>query len=245
MAASRSSKSRSPIRRWVRIGFLVWAAVSTTWLVGTFRTRGVATVEMIESTKHLLPRESQGTETAVTTGEPQGLPCFYVAAATAEDPAPEMEAHPGCAVLDEDGRPEISPDHLAAAHYVDGLASMFIDGAWYYVRSDGLSVRVLTYDNGPDPWSEGLVRSRRNGKIVYLNQELEVVIPPRYDWGWPFEDGRALVCLGCRLAEPEGEHRPVVGGTWGYIDTSGKEVVAVRFTRDEALELSEPDRRRR
>jgi len=66
----------------------------------------------------------------------------------------------------------------------------------------------------------------------------EAVIPPHhYDWGWPFENGRALVCLGCREGEPEGEHRPVVGGRWGYVDKSGEEVVPVRLSRSEALEL--------
>lgn len=36
------AKRRSPWRRWVRIGFLVWALVSTGWLYNSFRTQGVA-----------------------------------------------------------------------------------------------------------------------------------------------------------------------------------------------------------
>lgn len=32
---------RRPIRRWIRRGFLLWAAVSTLWLVNSMRTRGV------------------------------------------------------------------------------------------------------------------------------------------------------------------------------------------------------------
>lgn len=34
-----------------------------------------------------------------------------------------------------------------------------------------------------------------------------------------------------------GEHRPVIGGRWGYVDRSGQEVVPVRLSRSAALEL--------
>jgi len=162
------------------------------------------------------------------------LPCVYVAAPSAEDPEPMMEEHPGCAVLGEDGRARIAPAHVAAAERWEGYATMLIAGDWYYVKDDGTALLVLTYDNGPDAWSEGLARSRRDGKVVYVNEAFEEVVGPRYDWGWPFEDGRALVCLGCRLEESDDEHRAVVGGRWGYVDASGAEVVPVRYSREEA-----------
>jgi pimeloyl-ACP methyl ester carboxylesterase len=34
-------KARSPVHRWIRRGFLVWAVVSTSWMLNTFRTQGV------------------------------------------------------------------------------------------------------------------------------------------------------------------------------------------------------------
>jgi len=34
-------KKRSPLRRWIRRGFLAWAVVSTAWLLNSYRTRGV------------------------------------------------------------------------------------------------------------------------------------------------------------------------------------------------------------
>jgi hypothetical protein len=40
------------------------------------------------------------------------------------------------------------------------------------------------------------------------------------------------------LGDSVGEHRPVVGGHWGYIDHSGDEVVPVRFSRNEAFEIA-------
>jgi hypothetical protein len=173
----------------------------------------------------------------LASGEPGALPCVYAAAPTAAEPAPELELHAGCAVIGEDGGLVVAPAHRSAARYVDGLAALRVDGGWYYVRPDGPALRVVTLDNGPDDRSEGRVRSPRGGGIAYVDAALREVIPPRYDWGWPFEGGRALVCVGCRPGEPDGEHRPMVGGRWGYVDAGGREVVPVTLSREEALAL--------
>jgi WG containing repeat len=62
------------------------------------------------------------------------------------------------------------------------------------------------------------------------------VIAPKYDWGWPFEAGRALICLGCKPTRAvEDEHGSDEGGRWGFIDKSGKEVVPVKLTKAEAV----------
>jgi WG repeat protein len=118
----------------------------------------------------------------------------------------------------------------------DGLAQAFIDGQWHYIKRNGDTLPVITYDNGADYFSEGLVRSIRNGKIAYYTADFAQAVPPRYDWGWPFENGRALVCRGCKKDETDkSEHIPVVGGEWGYIDRHGIEVVPVRLSQAEAL----------
>jgi hypothetical protein len=93
-------------------------------------------------------------------------------------------------------------------------------------------LQVLTFDNGADYFSEGLTRSLVGGKIAYFDRSFHQVISPKYDWGWPFEAGRALVCLGCSPTgfEKDG-HSSVDGGKWGFIDKSGKEVVRVKLVR--------------
>lgn len=168
------------------------------------------------------------------------VPCRYVAAPLKSDATSELEGYPSCAVRDSAGEYRLLPGHLAALDFHDGLASILIDGQWHYVKESGQLLPVLTFDNGPDYWSEGLVRSRRDGKIVYVGRDFQPAFPPRYDWGWPFEDGLALVCLGCKPVDSEGEHREVRGGSWGYIDKLGREVVAVNLSRDEALALDPP-----
>ena len=118
------------------------------------------------------------------------------------------------------------------------MAEVFVEGVgWAYVRRDGRNLEVPAFDNGPDDFSEGLVRIRRRGKTGYADASFATVIPPRFDFAWPFEKGRALVCLSCRPAPDArlGEHAPVAGGTWGYIDRTGREVVPIRYSREEAI----------
>jgi hypothetical protein len=138
------------------------------------------------------------------------------------------------------GSLRISGEHLAKMSYTtSGLASVLIDGHWYYVRRNGELLQVVTFDNGADYFSEGLTRSLVGGKIAYFDSKLHQAIPPKYDWGWPFEAGRALVCIGCKPGESEGDgHVSVDGGKWGFIDKNGREIVRVTLSRAEAEALS-------
>ena len=174
------------------------------------------------------------------------MPCSYFAGAapaptpttstTARADHEDFGSHGGCAGW-VDGDLRLEPEHLRALDFGEsGLAEVWVDGSWYYVRPGGRAMSVLTFDNGPDLFSEGLARTRKDDKIAYFNEDFQVVVPPRFDFGWPFEEGIALVCSDCR-EEKDGEHTELVGGSWGYIDKSGREVVPVELPRDEAIEL--------
>jgi hypothetical protein len=160
------------------------------------------------------------------------MECTYVANA----PTAELEAHAGCARA-VDGSPQIAAVHLARMSYTsNGLASAFIDGRWYYVKPNGDLLQVVTFDNGADYFAEGLTRSLVRGKVAYFDIKFHQVIPPKYDWGWPFAGGRALVCTGCKAGKPDGDgHGSVDGGRWGFIDKMCKEIVPVGLTKAEAL----------
>lgn len=182
--------------------------------------------------------------TAVST---ERLPCTYLPRRIGEVELPGHEDHldaghqpeintfTDCAVR-IDGSIQVDQRHLAALDYdSDGLASMLIADEWHYVRADGTTAAVISWDNGPDAFSGGFARSRIENKIAYINRSLQVVLPPIHDWGWPFQDGAALVCRGCRFERAPGEeHTSVVGGVWGYIDASGQELIPVKYSRDEA-----------
>ena len=166
---------------------------------------------------------------AVADASEYALTCSYVD----NRPDAEMESHAECAKRAR-GVLRVSEDHLARMSYVNGLASVVIDRRWYYVMRNGRSLAVLTYDNGPDDFSEGVTRSPVGDKVAYFDSAFQQVIGPKYNWGWPFEDGRALVCIGCKRGEPDAEgHSSVSGGLWGYIDRRGNEIVPVKLSQEE------------
>jgi WG containing repeat len=160
------------------------------------------------------------------------IACTYVE----NQPTAELESHAGCAAR-VGGLWRISDEHLAKMSYTTrGLASVLIDERWYYVKPDGDLLQVVTFDNGADYFSEGLTRSVVRGKIAYFDSKFLRVIPPKYDWGWPFEARRALVCIGCKPGKSDEDgHGSVDGGRWGFIDKSGKEIVPVTLTKAQAL----------
>jgi hypothetical protein len=128
-----------------------------------------------------------------------------------------------CARSDAAGHFHLKRQHLLALDFSrHGLASVYIEGEWYYVRRDGRLAPVMTMDNGPEPFSEGFARSPVGGKIGFINLNLALVIPARYDGALPFQDAGAEVCIGCKLVA-HGEHSEYEGGRWACIDHHGHE----------------------
>jgi hypothetical protein len=171
-------------------------------------------------------------------GEP--FDCSYCAAGTKSDPEPAVQEYRDCGSM-EGGRVVLSKTHLKKMVFDrHGLATVLVKGQHYYVKRDGLVLAVITVDNWADDFAGGLVRSRVGGKIAYYDRGFRQVIAPRYDWGLPFKNGRALVCRGCTLEEQDSEgHSRITGGTWGCIDKQGHEVVPVRLPREEAEKILE------
>jgi hypothetical protein len=142
-----------------------------------------------------------------------------------------------CTRVDAAGRRWVKAEHLRALAFdKDGIAAAWIEGfkGFYYVGRDGHMVPVVAYDSAPDAFVEGRARTQVDRKIGYIDRKLRVVIPPRYDWGFPFEHGRAVVCSGC-AQKPAGEHWFVEGGLWGMVDRDGREIVPLQYRSREAL----------
>ena len=143
-----------------------------------------------------------------------------------------------CTRVDSSGQRWVKAKHLRALSFDrHGIAAVWIKGfkGFYYVRRDGHMVPVVTYDNAPDSFVEGRARTQVDGKIGYIGRKLRVVIPPRYDWGFPFTHGKAVVCGGCVQKPDGGEHRLVEGGRWGAVDRNGREIVPLQYRSMEEL----------
>ncbi|MGJ4993773.1 WG repeat-containing protein [Bradyrhizobium sp. HKCCYLS3077] len=141
----------------------------------------------------------------------------------------------GCAVPAENGQLRLTPSFRASLRFgPDGLAPVLVLGRtkgetvrWLYVRRDGAMAAVMAYDNGAEEFTNGRARSPVGAKIGYIDPSLRLVIPAIYDGAYPFENGVAVVCLGCSLVS-KGEHSWFEGGTWGCINPDGRTVAPFR-----------------
>ncbi len=94
---------------------------------------------------------------------------------------------------------------------------------WVAIDGQGNTLYdIVTFDNGPDYFKEGLVRAERNGKMGFANEYGQIVIPCKYDFAWPFEGGKAKVSF--KVEEiADGEHTQVDSEMWFFIDRQGQE----------------------
>lgn len=132
---------------------------------------------------------------------------------------------------DEKGNVVIEPKFVIADEFSpEGMAAVATEKEWLYIDTTGaVVIRPFIFDNGPDYFSEGLARFTEDGKFGFFDRSGKVVIGPRFDFAFPFSEGLAAVCAGCR-EEREGEHARMTGGKWGYIDKSGEIAIPLEFS---------------
>lgn len=136
--------------------------------------------------------------------------------------------------LGADGRLQLSKAALAGLDYdAAGNATVHAGDGFHYVKRDGRQLAVVAWDNGADPYQQALVRTRVDGRIGFADPAFQPAFAARFDFAWPFQDGRALVCDGCRPTAPDADgHRGLAGGRWFHIDRHGQ---AVDGPRDRAF----------
>jgi hypothetical protein len=102
----------------------------------------------------------------------------------------------------------------------------------FHARRDGLALRTHLFDNGPDPFCSGLSRHVHDGKYGYMNRALDVVVAPQYDFAFPFEGGRGIVCNDC-TQERLDEYTAIRCVHCGAVDQAGDLVVPLDFSSQE------------
>ncbi|MGK7392383.1 MAG: WG repeat-containing protein [Candidatus Cyclobacteriaceae bacterium M2_1C_046] len=88
-------------------------------------------------------------------------------------------------------------------------------------RNQNLLFDVVIFDNGPDPFNEGLTRVIRNGKMGYANRYGQVIIPCIYDYAKWFKNETAEVTFDAVEYLDEDGHRRVESNDWFEIDKQG------------------------
>jgi len=100
------------------------------------------------------------------------------------------------------------------------VISIKTQNEFYYVRKDGRKISTLTYDGEADKFADGLARTRVKGKVGFFNRNLDIIIKPIYDFAFPFHNGTAEICVGCKEQIEEGTSM-LSGGKWKKIDRNG------------------------
>jgi hypothetical protein len=164
----------------------------------------------------------------------QAADCTYLAKKSKENPNPELSPQGKCGELISQDEFQIYPKHLNNLSFKSGLAEVFVGDKVFYIAESGKAARTPLYDNGADYFVEGLARILSKGKFGYMDPSLNVAIKPEYDFAFPFENGIAVVCNGCRAKE-KGEHPSLAGGKWGVIDKSGAIVIPLKQSKEELM----------
>ncbi|MCF8224820.1 MAG: WG repeat-containing protein [Bacteroidales bacterium] len=110
----------------------------------------------------------------------------------------------------------------------DNLKFVFID------RNDSILFEVYPFDNGPDYIAEGTFRIIKNNKVGIADTLGNTIIPPVYDFVYPFQDGLAVANIGGEKVpvEPENKHCEYFtwsGGKWGVLDKNNDVLLDIKY----------------
>ncbi len=156
---------------------------------------------------------------ACSASSAPNLSCSYLAG---ED---GMNEEGDCVIPNTMGYPIVSLEVAAKLEYdqVTDLAQILLPDGWAYVDRGGTIIirGVPSFENGPEPFRDGLVRFVSENKYGFADYRGVVAVPAQYDGAFPFDSGHAAVCTGCTI-EKEGEYQEIVGGKWHCIDTKGR-----------------------
>ena len=107
-------------------------------------------------------------------------------------------------------------------------------GVYAIDRSEKILFQICSFEFGPDIISNGLFRIIENGKIGFANMNGEIVIKPRFQFVYPFqENGFAIFCENGTWSMLD-KYIPVIKGKWGAINRQG--VIVIPATYDSGAE---------
>ncbi len=91
-------------------------------------------------------------------------------------------------------------------------------------RNQKILFDLVMFDNGPEPFNEGLTRVIRNGKMGYADKYGRIVIPCIYEYAKWFENGKAEVTIKAIEYIDMEEHQRVESDEWFEIDKNGNKI---------------------
>lgn len=130
----------------------------------------------------------------------------------------------------EKGEVRITPRYSFVSEFNQyGFTAVAESSGFFFIDQKGThKFQIFAFDNGPDDFADGLARFVEKGKIGFFNEKAQRVIPAKFDFADPFENGLSVACNGCKKVM-HGEHWTMEGGKWSVIRKSGKPAVAAEF----------------
>ena len=183
------------------------------------------------------PSESINARSAATHAATTGDTCDF-------EHRRDIASYPNCVFHDDRGNLFIAQHYVKKLEFDSyGLAVVFhgvrSGHQFMYVNRKGRVViqDVPIVDNWAEEFSDGLVRTFVNKKYGFADRQGKIVIAPQYDGASPFQDGYAVVCIGCRescaMTDPLEsrldvcEHHIMTGGEWLKINKAGRAIARV------------------
>lgn len=112
----------------------------------------------------------------------------------------------------------LDSESMVAGAFSDGMATVKIDGKAGYIDRQGTLVIPAKFSCDPVyDFSEGLALAKLHHKEKwgYINKAGDWQIPPQFDNGGSFSQGRAKVSIGSQ---------------WGYIDSQSNWIIEAKFS---------------
>ncbi|CAA6822490.1 MAG: Unknown protein [uncultured Sulfurovum sp.] len=167
--------------------------------------------------------------------DPIATECSYVAKVSQENLEPQLKRQGICGEFFDEDTLLIYSKHFDKMDFgEDNLTSLYTNNGIFYVSKLGKVKRTFLFDNGADYFEEGLTRILKEKKFGFMDKKLKVVIIPQYDFAFPFQNAKAVVCNGCKQKKEEHkEYMQIVGGKWGAIDKQGSIIIPMVYDSKE------------
>jgi hypothetical protein len=121
--------------------------------------------------------------------------------------------------------------------YEKGFAKVSLNGKWGIVNSSGREIIPCKYDEIQNFEKDGFAQLSSNHKWAFVNNSGKIITPFKYDianmrghygGGYEFHQGLAAVNVGGKFQTFDADYS-WNGGKWGFIDTTGKEVIPCQY----------------
>jgi hypothetical protein len=137
--------------------------------------------------------------------------------------------------IDKTGKLVVPTIYDSSEPFSEGLASVLLsddgDGLWGYIDKAGKMVIKPQFASAA-PFSEGLAVVCINKKWGYIDKTGKMIIDPQFDMADSFSEGLAVVSVVANDVgqKSKPEENIISGlGKFGYIDKTGKSIIAPQF----------------